>query len=78
MLGVRAGSNGNDTASYTARLNQDGTTDASFTAVGLGATPIDIALTPDGKIIIVGGRVNDSGAYVMRLNQNGSLDTRTA
>ncbi|MET0752226.1 MAG: FG-GAP-like repeat-containing protein [Pyrinomonadaceae bacterium] len=61
-----------------ARLNADGTVDASFGPIG-GAndTVYDIALQPDGKIIIGGIFTNvnfNNRQYLARLNSDGSLD----
>ena len=65
--------------SRIARLNADGSLDATFDP-GTGADKHVIALTVqgDGKVIVVGSftRVNGTGRNrVARLNANGSLDT---
>ena len=65
--------------SRIARLNADGSLDATFDP-GTGADKLVIALTVqgDGKVIVVGSftRVNGTGRNrVARLNANGSLDT---
>ncbi|MGC2237245.1 MAG: FG-GAP-like repeat-containing protein [Pyrinomonadaceae bacterium] len=62
-----------------ARLNANGTVDASFGPIG-GAndTVYDIALQPDGKIIVGGTFTSVNFAnrsYLARLNLDGSLDT---
>ena len=61
-----------------ARLNSDGSLDASFDP-GLGANPIwALALQSDGKILIGGSFTtvnNISRNRIARLNSNGSLDT---
>jgi uncharacterized delta-60 repeat protein len=68
---------------YVTRLNPDGSLDTSFgtsgfTVVGLvGANDndlFDLALQPDGKIV-VGGRRWPSDFYLVRLNEDGSPDT---
>jgi uncharacterized delta-60 repeat protein len=62
------------------RLNADGSTDAGFaTASGTGAgAPVnDVALAPDGKIVIAGSFYSCNGTNrtrVARLNADGSLD----
>ena len=63
-----------------ARLNQDGTADASFNSVGSGpeSTVKGIARQSNGKYIIVGGFDTYNGTTqtgLARLNVNGSLDT---
>lgn len=66
-----------------ARLNADGTLDTSFLASG-GASPFensyvnDIALQPDGKILVGGFFISFGGVGrrgVARLNSDGSVDT---
>lgn len=66
-----------------ARLNTNGTVDATFNPPGgANAAVNDIALQPDGKILLVGDftALNGSTArkYVGRLNADGSLDTTFA
>ena len=60
-----------------ARLNSDGSLDASFNS-GIGAYPInDVAIQLDGKILIAGDFTSYNGTSitrVARLNTNGSLD----
>ena len=68
-----------EAAKNIARLNPDGTLDTTF-AVGTGADkPIrDIAIQPDGKLVVVGefGIVaGGSFGKVGRLNPDGSVDT---
>lgn len=62
-----------------ARLLPDWTVDPSFDpGVGPDSTISDIALQPDGKMVIVGSFSNVAGLsrrYVARLNSNGTLDT---
>lgn len=66
-----------------ARLNEDGTLDATFNP-GTGPTGVafpnvrTLALQPDGKIIIGGNFTSYNGTtrnYIARLNPDGSLDT---
>lgn len=64
-----------------ARLNADGTVDATFDpglgAAGRGASVEAIALQTDGKVVIGGNftKVNDvNRSAIARLNSNGSLD----
>jgi uncharacterized delta-60 repeat protein len=61
-----------------ARLNQDGTLDTSFDpGTGCDYSVYDVALQPDGKIIIAGGFRNVNGVgrnLIARLNSDGSLD----
>jgi uncharacterized delta-60 repeat protein len=64
---------------YIARLNADGSLDASFNP-GTGASYIihTMALQPSGKIIIGGSFTSYNGTgrnYIARLNADGSLDT---
>jgi uncharacterized delta-60 repeat protein len=82
---VVVGSNGVDV--FVERLLEDGTPDDSFSGDGratvdFGATdlPGDVALQPDGKIVIVGSAVsgNDGDYGVARLQPNGSPDTTFA
>jgi uncharacterized delta-60 repeat protein len=62
-----------------ARLNADGSLDASFDAgSGFEAIITDLEIQPDGKIIIVGLFANVGGATgrnIARLNSDGSPDT---
>ena len=63
-----------------ARYNVDGSPDLSFGIDGKAKTPFwgaeDIAIQPDGKIVVVGaGEVSGSADFaVARYNTNGSLD----
>ena len=63
---------------YIARLNADGTVDATFgTGAGANQAVHAVAIQPDGKIIIGGVFTTYDGAAsarVARLNDNGSLD----
>ncbi|HQQ62815.1 MAG TPA: thrombospondin type 3 repeat-containing protein [Pseudomonadales bacterium] len=62
-----------------ARLNADGSLDASFNpGMGASSTVSTLALQLDGKVVIGGNftTVNDvSRSYIARLNFDGSLDT---
>ncbi|MGB7924015.1 MAG: Calx-beta domain-containing protein [Pyrinomonadaceae bacterium] len=64
-----------------ARLNANGTLDTTFNYGGTGASNIlvEVALQPDGKILIAGPFTTYNGAnasdYIARLNTNGTLDT---
>ncbi len=63
---------------YIARLNQDGSLDASFNCTACDF-PIGSAIVqPDGKIIIAGSffssTTNTSAGRVVRLNSDGSID----
>jgi uncharacterized delta-60 repeat protein len=64
------------------RLNSDGTIDNSFvTTNNTDGTVYDIAVQPDGKVIIGGLLYTNNiifGTLVLRLNQNGSLDSSFA
>jgi uncharacterized delta-60 repeat protein len=62
-----------------ARLNTDGSLDASFLNVGSGANASvrAIAVQPDGKVLIAGSFTSYNGVgrnYIARLNADGSLD----
>ena len=70
----------NGTARYCiARLNVDGTLDASFNpGTGANNSVYTFVLQPDGKIIIGGVFTSYNGTarnYIARLNANGTLDT---
>jgi uncharacterized delta-60 repeat protein len=61
------------------RLNPDGSLDATFTqsGTGLNAFLIDLALQPDGKVLIGGNFTSYNGTarnYICRLNTDGSID----
>jgi len=62
-----------------ARLNADGSFDASFDiGTGFGGRVKDFAVQADGKIVVVGGFTTVNGVArvrAARLNANGSLDT---
>jgi len=65
---------------HIARLNSDGTLDASFNPPGAANGDIlDVALQTDGKVVVVGSFTTLNGdntkRYVGRLNSDGSLDT---
>ena len=67
------------------RLTADGTLDQSFSGDGMQTVPIgfadhgkDVAVQPDGKIVVVGvanGATVSTDLAVARLNSDGSLDT---
>lgn len=61
-----------------ARLNADGTTDATFNSgSGLDGTPNEIAVQSDGKILVGGDFTNYNGfprTKLARVNADGSLD----
>jgi uncharacterized delta-60 repeat protein len=61
-----------------ARLNADGSLDASFNpGTGANVTVQSLALQPDGKVLIGGGFSSYNGTprnYIARLNADGSLD----
>lgn len=79
VAGNFTGFNGNSSGRLI-RLNNDGTYDASFNT-SIGATTgiiYDIALQPDGKIIIVGSFTKYNNVTVNRIARilpNGTLDT---
>lgn len=63
---------------YIARLNLDGSLDASFNpGVGPNGALVGLALQPDGKVLIGGFFTSVAGtarSHIARLNSNGSLD----
>lgn len=65
--------------SYIARLNSDGSVDSSFAPTsGANGAVHDIAVQPDGKVLIGGDftAVNGTARFrLARLNSDGSLDT---
>jgi uncharacterized delta-60 repeat protein len=67
------------TRNHIARLNSDGTLDASFNpGTGTVGTIISMALQSDGKILIGGTFLSYNGTTrnrIARLNSDGSLDT---
>nr|WP_244307269.1 M10 family metallopeptidase C-terminal domain-containing protein [Azotobacter salinestris] len=87
LVAGRSYNPGYDTEFSVARLNADGSLDASFGsdgkasfALGKGYAQINsLALQPDGKILLAGQSYNpDNATYdfsVIRLNVDGSLDT---
>ena len=63
---------------YLARLNSNGTLDASFTAPNTNERVYALALQPDGKVLIGGAFTSVGGSTrkgVARLNANGTLDS---
>ncbi len=64
---------------HITRLNTDGSLDTTFNpGTGADATVNDIAIQPDGRILIGGGffTINGTGRVrIARLNMDGSLDT---
>ena len=71
--------NGQFSRVRVARINADGTLDASFNpGVGANSTVWDVALQPDGKILIGGSFTSYNGVSrnrFARINTDGSLDT---
>lgn len=68
------------TRNYIARLNDDGSLDASFNSSGTGfnGSVHSISIQSDGKIIVGGSFTTFNGTtrnYIARLNSDGSLDT---
>lgn len=64
----------------TVRYNSDGTLDTTFGINGIvtdttGIFALDIAVQPDGKIIIAGVDATFQNFQVIRYNSNGTLDT---
>jgi uncharacterized delta-60 repeat protein len=61
------------------RLNSDGTKDTTYNiGAGLNSTPIDMKLTPDNRVVVIGQFTTYSGSsrnYIVRINTNGTLDT---
>ncbi|MEM7256082.1 MAG: LamG-like jellyroll fold domain-containing protein, partial [Pseudomonadota bacterium] len=74
-----------DTGLAVSRFNEDGSLDTSFSSGGTldtdfglsGVEGIDIAIQPDGKIVVTGSFDNgtDRDFLVARLNEDGSTDT---
>ncbi|MBX7221585.1 MAG: delta-60 repeat domain-containing protein [Blastocatellia bacterium] len=60
------------------RVNSDGTLDAAFNSTGAGANNVSqMALQPDGKLVIAGSFATYNGTSrptLARLNPNGSID----
>ncbi len=76
--------NGSNDDFVVVRLTSSGALDSTFDGDGIANVPIlvsdlgfDMALQPDGKIVMAGAISNGSGYDygLMRLNTNGSLDT---
>lgn len=66
------------TRSYLARLNTDGSVDASYAPAAPNGRVLSIARQADGKLIIAGTftLIGTTGrSYLARLNTDGSLDT---
>ncbi len=60
---------------YFARINSDGSFDASFAPPSPGGSNNKITIQPDGKILLVGDHTNYAGRkYIARFNTNGTLD----
>lgn len=79
VLGGRFTSYNGTAVNRLCRVNANGTLDNTFT-VGVGANERirEVALQPDGKIIVVGDFTEYSGVTtgrIVRLNANGSVDT---
>ncbi|MEI6080430.1 MAG: hypothetical protein WCQ53_07335, partial [bacterium] len=70
-----------DNLGYIARLNTDGTFDATFKpvgSIGFDSTTLGIAVQKDGKILVVGAfdtYNGDAAHHIARLNSDGTLDT---
>src|SRR5262249_12032131 len=61
-----------------ARLNSDGTLDASFLSSGANDTVQALTLQPDGKVLIGGNFTSVNGTarnHITRLNPDGAIDT---
>ena len=68
----------NSNLNYLARLNTDGSVDASFNALIQDGNVQNLVVTPQDKIVICGNFTSINGYsrnYIARLNANGSLDT---
>lgn len=67
---------------YIARLNTDGSLDASFTpGIGFNSAVVRTILQGDGKVLVGGTFTQFNGTarpYLARLNTNGTLDTTFA
>ena len=65
-----------------ARLNEDGTLDASFADPNLDSEVWSIAVQPDGKVLVAGDFTNAAGSpprdYLARFNGDGSFDSSFA
>lgn len=79
LIGGLFTSFGNVPVSGIARLNSDGSLDSSFNiGTGVDAALYDIALQPDGKVVIVGSFSTFNGVNrrgIARIDPDGSLDT---
>lgn len=74
--GIFSNVNGVSTLPYIARLNADGSTDATFTPGNLNATSVNaVSLQTDGKILVA---TSYATKKVQRLNADGSLDATFA
>ncbi|WP_033316646.1 delta-60 repeat domain-containing protein, partial [Pontibacter roseus] len=64
--------------SFIARLNADGTLDASFNpGTGFNRELYSLALQPDGKVLVGGNFFSFNGTprnFIARLNADGTLD----
>ncbi|MCH7224711.1 immunoglobulin domain-containing protein [Haloferula sp. A504] len=73
---------GNTAIDLVARVNADGTLDSSFVPPVIGSgSVLDVAVQPDGKVVIVGSFSTVGGISLRgmaRLNADGSLDTAFA
>ena len=84
ILVAGSASNGSDSDFAVARYNANGTLDATFDGDGLVLTNLgagsndgiaDIAVAPDGKVVVVGGGQATGGFTVVCYNANGTPDT---
>ncbi len=65
-------------ATPIARLNQNGTFDATFDPGTINSNALKVVVQPDGKILLVGYFNTINGVnrnYIVRFNTDGSLDT---
>ena len=73
---------GTDADFFLMRLNADGSLDTSFDTDGIARTDVagafdtgrDLALLPDGKILVI-GTTTGSDVAIVKYNSDGSLDT---
>lgn len=78
VIGGEFSSVGGETRNRLARLNADGSLDETFVpGIGLTSIPTDLALQPDGKLLVVNGNTNGVG-FAARFNADGSLDSSFA
>jgi uncharacterized delta-60 repeat protein len=79
LIGGRFTEVGGVARNRIARLNANGTLDATFDpGTGTNGTPWHLALQPDGKVLIGGAFTEVNGVArnrIARLNANGTLDT---